>query len=652
MESKTTTDRRSHPATWVPTLYFAEGLPFFAVNFMALIFYQRMGVSNTVTTAVVSLLAWPWTLKPVWSPLLEMYWTKKRFVILMQLVGGVGLMLLALSLPLPGYFRWSIAILTVLAFASSTHDIAADGLYIASLSPKQQAEYAGWQGASYNAARIFSMGGLVWLVGALQDRFAGANVPEPLVTAWLTIFAGLGGVLVLLGLYHARMLPKGGEDRRAENLKEMVATFKDVLATFFKKRNIWVLLVFIFLYRAGEGQVIKVGPLFLQEARAVTLVSVDAAAKTATVATVEGEVTVPLERGALKKMGELTPGQLLTPVWRDGHEAVTGTELVRAGQGDKGAGIVTVVSVDEAARTMTARSVPAEETVPVEGAALAVLPRLKEGQRVIPTWHDDREVITALETIEAGLTPEEEASALTVLAVDAERQKITAKRAPVVETVPVEGDALRSLPDLEPGQLLKPTWRVGHEALSKLTPVTAGKGGLGLSLQQFGTIYGTFGSVAFIVGSILGGYFTAWLGLKRALIPLICVLNLPMLAYWYLSASLPTDAVLITTAMTVEMFGYGFGFVGVILLMMQEIAPGKYQMAHYAFANSLMNLGLILPGAVSGWIQTRLGYQNFFIWVVLASIPALILSRFVPIRGGAEKALSPAEATPAAGQER
>ncbi len=162
------------------------------------------------------------------------------------------------------------------------------------------------------------------------------------------------------------------------------------------------------------------------------------------------------------------------------------------------------------------------------------------------------------------------------------------------------------------------------------------KGGLGLSMQQFGTIYGTFGSAAFILGSVCGGYFASWLGLKRALLPLICILNLPMLAYLYLSAAMPVNPALITGAMSVEMFGYGFGFVGVILLMMQEIAPGRYQTAHYAFANSLMNLGLIVPGAVSGLIQMRIGYRNFFLWALISAIPSLLMARFIPIRGGAE----------------
>lgn len=427
----------THPAVWVPTLYFAEGIPFYAVNYMALFFYQDMGINNALITLVISLLAWPWTLKPIWSPLLEMYKTKKFYVVLLECVAGVSLVLLALSLNLPGYFRYSVAVLAVLGFCSATHDIAADGIYIASLTPKQQAAYVGWQGGFYNLARIFSMGGLLWLIGVLGDRFARAHVAAPTLRAWMTVFAAVGFLLIALSLYHSRFLPKGGEERRSENLHQAARTFWDVVVSFFQKPNILLLLVFIFLYRAGEGQVIKVGPLFLRAARA--------------------------------------------------------------------------------------------------------------------------------------------------------------------------------------------------------------GGGLGLSMQEVGAIYGTFGSGAFILGSILGGYFTAKLTLKRALPWLILILNLPMLAYFYLSTALPTNPVAITAAITAEMFGYGFGFVGVILLMMQEIAPGKYQTAHYAFANSLMNLGVILPGAISGWIQTRLGYQHFFVWVVLSALPALILSRFIPIRGGTQPSAQAAQ---------
>lgn len=407
------------PSLWVPTLYFAEGLPFYAVNMMALIFYSRMGVSNATITATVSLLGLPWSLKPLWSPFLEMYKTKKFFVILTELVGGVSLGVLALSLPLPDYYRYSVALLAMIAFCSSTHDIAADGLYIASLTAKQQAAYAGWQGGFYNIARFVSQGGLLILAGYLEGRM-------PVVRAWMMIFATVGIMLVVLSLFHARVLPRGGEERHSSSAREMMATFWDVVRSFFQKPHIYFLLLFIFLYRAGEGQVVKVGPLFLKAAR--------------------------------------------------------------------------------------------------------------------------------------------------------------------------------------------------------------DQGGLGLSTAQFGTIYGTFGTAAFIVGSILGGYFAAWLGLKRALLPLILVMNLPMLSYCYLSTMMPSNPAVITAAMSLEMFGYGFGFVGVMLLMMQEVAPGKYQTAHYAFANSLMNLGLVIPGAISGRIQVAIGYQRFFVWVLISAVPAMILARFVPIR--------------------
>ncbi|MGB7760301.1 MAG: MFS transporter [Bryobacteraceae bacterium] len=422
------TPGRTHPARWVPTLYFAEGVPFFAVALIAGILYKRLGLRNDVITFYTSLLLLPWSLKPLWSPLIEMFKTKKFFVVSLELAGGLSLALVALCLPLPNYFGYTLALLAVVAFCSSTHDIAADGLYIASLSPKEQAAYTGWQGGFYNAARFFSQGGLIILAGYLEIR---VGVPR----AWMAIFAAMGFILMALSVYHSQVLPSGGAERRSESIREMAATFREVVVSFLKKPNIYLLLLFIVLYRAGEGQVVKIGPLFLVDKRVA--------------------------------------------------------------------------------------------------------------------------------------------------------------------------------------------------------------GGLGLTTDQFGTIYGTFGTLAFVAGSILGGYFTSWLGLRRALLPLVCAMNFPNLAYVYLSTALPASHLLITAALSVEMFGYGFGFVGVILLMMQEIAPGKYQTAHYAFANSLMNLGLMIPGTVSGKIQVAVGYRSFFVWVLLSSIPALILSRLIPIRGGSPPAAAP-----------
>ena len=157
-------------------------------------------------------------------------------------------------------------------------------------------------------------------------------------------------------------------------------------------------------------------------------------------------------------------------------------------------------------------------------------------------------------------------------------------------------------------------------------------GGLGLSTSDIGIIYGTFGAASFVLGSILAGYFTASRGLKKALFILCCFFNLPFAAYAFLAIAQPASLIVIGAAVVFEYFGYGFGFVGLILYMMQQIAPGKYKMAHYAFATAVMNLGFMLPSMISGTISDFLGYKKFFIWVMVATIPSFIVTWLVPFR--------------------
>ena len=157
------------------------------------------------------------------------------------------------------------------------------------------------------------------------------------------------------------------------------------------------------------------------------------------------------------------------------------------------------------------------------------------------------------------------------------------------------------------------------------------KGGLGLTTEQVGGIYGTVGTAAMLVGSILGGYFTAWLSLKRAMPILIIAMAVPNAVFYYLSVALPMDMLHIGTAVAVEMFGYGFGFVGMILYIMQAVAPGKFQTAHYALGSGVMQLGFILSKSISGDIQLSLGYQQFFLWTIACGAPALIALFFVRI---------------------
>ena len=408
-----------HPLAWVPTLYLAQGLPFYAVALVAGLMYKSLGVPNEQIARWTGLLGLAWVFKALWSPFLELARSKRGVVVCFQLAGGLALGAMALALQLPAWFGLSIALFAVVAIASSTHDICADGIYIASLTARQQAAYAGWQGAFFNAAKFLSMGGLVMLAGYLEDRMG----PGP---AWATVFGLLGALMAALGLYHLWALPHTYDTpgaARQEGVRGVAGTLLDVIRAFFAKPGIWMATLFIILFRAGEGQIQTIGPLFLRDAREV--------------------------------------------------------------------------------------------------------------------------------------------------------------------------------------------------------------GGLGLTTAQVGAVYGTAGTIAFLAGSIAGGYFTAALGLRRAMPWLIVAMNLPNAVFWYLSVAQPESLGVIAAGLGVEMFGYGFGFVGVILFIMQVVASGRYQTAHYALGTGFMQLGFVLFKMVSGDIQALLGYRHFFLWVLVAALPVLALSRFV-----------------------
>ena len=376
-----------------------------------------MGVPNEQIARWTGVLGLAWVFKALWSPFLELARSKKRLVVIFQMLGGGALAAVALALQLPGWFALAIALLALVSLASSTHDIAADGLYIASLSARQQAAYAGWQGAFFNAAKFLSLGGLVILAGFLEARIGTAS-------AWTVVFGLLGAALVGLGLYHSWALPGTLNAPSGDNsARDIARTLVDVVKAFFAKEGIWLAILFIILFRAAEGQIQTIGPLFLRDARAV--------------------------------------------------------------------------------------------------------------------------------------------------------------------------------------------------------------GGLGLSTAQVGAVYGTAGTVAFLAGSIAGGYFTAWIGLKRAMPVLILAMNLPNLVFYYLSAAQPDSLSVIAAALGLEMFGYGFGFVGIILFIMQVVASGKYQTAHYALGTGFMQLGFVLFKVISGDVQAALGYRAFFLWVLACALPVLVLSCFV-----------------------
>ena len=310
-----------------------------------------------------------------------------------------------------------------MAFSSATQDICADGIYITALADKKEQDaWMGVQGAGWNAGRIFATAAIVALAGLLQKRGLDGH------TAWMFAIGASALTMAALSIYHFLTLPTGTVSRRPENAREVMGTFWDTVVAFFRKKSIWGMLLFVFLYRSGEGFLLVEAPLFMQEA----------------------------------------------------------TE----------------------------------------------------------------------------------------------------------------------------------------------------KGGLGLTLDQKGLIDGTVSTIVTILAGLLGGKFVSRYGLKKSLLVLALSMNVPHLCYIYMSHAVspghPLPLWTIYLLVSIEKFGYGFGFIGNMLYMMQQIAPGRYKMAHYAFATALMNLVLVPTQSASGYLADRLGYKSFFIFVLIASIPSIIAAYKAP----------------------
>jgi PAT family beta-lactamase induction signal transducer AmpG len=400
------------------------GMPMTAVTVMSAVMYKNLGLSNAEIALSTGSMYLPWVVKPLWSPVAEMFRTKRFVVLAMELVMTMTLFGLALSVSLPGWLPLTIALFWITAFASATQDIAADGVYISSMSHREQASYVGVQGVFWNLGRIIATGVLVSLTGLLHGR-----VGLDWAHSWTVVMAALAAAMGLCWAWHLRVLPTGGSAAVApRGLGGALGTFKSALATFFAKRMIWPMMAVAYFYRFGEGFIEKIGPLFLLDRRAA--------------------------------------------------------------------------------------------------------------------------------------------------------------------------------------------------------------GGLGLDNVQLGTVNGTCGTAAFIVGALLGGLFVARRGLRATFFILVLALNVPHITYVYLSQARPEGMVAIAAAVTVEKLGYGFGSVGHMLYMMQQMAPGPFKTAHYALATGIMGLCMMSTGMASGILQQALGYQWFFMVALAASVIPVIVAWKAPFPVG------------------
>jgi PAT family beta-lactamase induction signal transducer AmpG len=252
-----------NPWTWVPSLYVAEGIPYVMAMAVSVILYKRLGISNTDIALYTSWLYLPWVIKPLWSPFVDLFRTKRYWILLMQLLIGSAFACIAFSLPAGRFFQYTLAIFWLIAFTSATHDAAADGFYMLGLPEHHQAGFLGVRTTFYRVAMIASQGGLVIFAGFLENK--GYGIP----TAWSVAFFLAAVFFLALFLYHFFILPYPEGDHPAKRSPSISLSreFVHIFALFFRKKKIVSILAFFLFYRLAETQLLKIIPLFLLDPR-------------------------------------------------------------------------------------------------------------------------------------------------------------------------------------------------------------------------------------------------------------------------------------------------------------------------------------------------------------------------------------------------
>ena len=245
----------------MPTLYFGQGLPYVVVMTLSVVLYKNLGITNTDIALYTSWLYLPWVIKPLWSPLVDLLGTKRRWIVGLQFVVGVALALVALTLPVDNFFQLSLAVFWLMAFASATHDIAADGFYMLALPGHQQAAFVGVRSAFYRAANIAGQGGCVYAAGRLIEMTGNAAF------AWSMVLGALAATFVVLFAWHRFMLPRPADDHATARGTGIAAGFIETFRSFFARHDIVLVLAFLLLFRAGEAQALKLVAPFLLDPR-------------------------------------------------------------------------------------------------------------------------------------------------------------------------------------------------------------------------------------------------------------------------------------------------------------------------------------------------------------------------------------------------
>ncbi len=605
-----------NPWAWVPSLYFAEGIPYVIVMTVSVIMYKRLGVSNADIALYTSWLYLPWVIKPLWSPVVDILRTKRFWIVLMQLIVGAGLAGVAFTIPVPNFFQYTLAFFWLLAFSSATHDIAADGFYMLGLSEHDQAWFVGIRSTFYRFAMITGQGLLIILAGYIESHsglpsvdFSVYSKPKvehhQLLSPDQVSFDQSKGEMKILTYPNELTL---STEQRPKTEVDSIISFAKAWNTkngFYeedKKVN-------------GNGEANPEEPSWWQKNVVQNLETFlrnnfGPTKKLKTKSDYTGNIGIVYFR--LSQKPKQDEPVAVNFGRESGDNSISLVEGARFEFTDKNwdKPAMAVIQLDPKLRTPTSSFFQARSgNIPL-------------------AW-----MVTFF--ILAGLFLVFFIYHKFILPYPKEDKPATSNRSQGVFTEFFKTFALffkKKHIGLILGFIL--LFRLGEAQLVKLaTPFLLDAqeaGGLALTTGQIGFVYGTIGILALTIGGIIGGVVAAKKGLKYWIWWMLVAINLPDAVYVYLSYTQTTNFLIINLMVAIEQFGYGFGFTAYMLYLIY-VSEGDHKTSHYAIATGFMALGMMIPGMFSGWLQEIIGYQHFFIWVVLSTIPGFIITKFIPL---------------------
>ena len=632
------TKKRS-PWAWIPSLYFAQGLPYVAVNVITVIMYKRLGISNTDIALYTGWLYLPWVIKPFWSPFVDIIKTKRWWTLIMQWIIGFGLAAVAFAIPTPFFFQLTLAIFWLVGFASATHDIASDGYYMIALEEHEQAAYVGIRSTFYRVATIVGQGLLVIIAGVVEAN-TGLEPADVVVSAnpatEVKIDSSTNAFPIVTELtdaqkstaqfvYTSQTVNVGVKTPEKVTIKDGDSTKTIAFADYSK-----LMMDSVHNLNIANGFVAKVEEV---KDNAKTEVKKD-------------EGPSAFERWIKETFGE----EVKEVKSAANNFAIIGVRLTQAPTDDECVLVVNYKEGDQSIKLddkkvdtrfvftkdnwdKTAyifveidKNIQGEVSTTFQGTSgnipmawmlvFVVLSVFFLGAAMYHSW------VLPVPANDKSVGNGEKASAKEIIRGFLDTFKTFFQKKGV--WVAMAFMLLYRLPEAQLVKIINPFF---------LDPVD--KGGLGLTTGQVGIVYGTIGIIGLTLGGILGGIVASKGGLKKWLWPMALSISLNSVVYIFLSAVQPdpnttSGFLTICGGMVLDQFGYGFGFTAFMLYMMY-FADGPYKTSHYAICTAFMALGMMLPGMWSGWLQELVGYNHFFIWTLLCCLGTWAVTAMIKV---------------------